>query len=159
MAALLSTPRASERPGPAPERKPMPTLPVEDRMLQPFPSPALEAVRRMVLTANSGGPPEEQARVVLRRATESDLGVIFKRLYVAPASFATESLPNPRRFIDADLALRGLSSLMPVVHRELRDLGLSRSYQDLLQTYLESTDFVARVTGFCAILVLTAYLR
>jgi hypothetical protein len=136
-------------------------LPIEQRLLRTFESPALDACRRTLLAiVATGVEGDAQARNIVRRALSTELAALFRGLLTLPVGYLDLPLPTPARLIEIDGAFATLGNryLAPAI-RELGELGAPWAYGDLLRTHIFDASFQNRVAGTCALVLLAGILE
>lgn len=135
----------------------IPQLPVEIRLQEPLPTPALEILRRAVLKAvSTGDAGEAQARLIVRRAYATDAHVLLEDYLSLPPAYLDTPLPGPVRLFNVDAKLARHATYFHAALRELSAYGYDRVVADALEPYVVHHGFQNRVSGVCAALVLAA---
>jgi hypothetical protein len=124
---------------------------IEQRLLTPLPTPALEALRKfavqMLVTE-----PSAAARNISRRALGTELGMVFAGLSLPPG-YHEAPLPSPRRLADVAPTLR---TVRPLFEPAVRELAIATPYKDILRTHLTADSFRANISALCAVLLVAA---
>jgi len=139
---------------------PAPLLPVEERLRTPLVTPALEELRRAVLTRISRDSMlDHRIRGVLLTAHANDFGPVFADVLFVPDTILGEIICKRRKLFDL---YRELVPYTPVMLRAIPELnawGLSRGYLELIDARVRSTSPQQVVGAACAILLFGAVLQ
>lgn len=139
---------------------PAPLLPVEIRLRSPFMTPALEELRRHVLTVISHSPRlDPRIRGVLLMANFNDFRPVFKDVLAIPASILLETICGQRKLFDIYRDLQPFQSRMQRATSELQRLGLSQGYVELIATRTYSHSPQQVIGAACAILLFGSLLQ
>lgn len=138
---------------------PVPLIPVEERLLLPFQTEGLEALRVGVLKAICSASNEEnRVRAILLTTQTNDFRAVLLDVLVIPSRLLAEPIIKPRAVFAVDVALNLLREAQRRAQRELGVLGLSKGYQDLLDARVTGSLPQYRVSAACATLVFAALL-
>jgi len=136
-----------------------PLTPVELRLLTSFNQVGLETLRKGLLSSISLATGVElRARAVTLTAHQNDFRAVFTDVLRLPAAVLREGVTKPRSVFDirADVAL--LREALQQAQAELRSLGLSQGYLDLIDTRLSSNSPQQVVNAASAVLLFGAML-
>lgn len=138
---------------------PLPLLPVELRMLQPYASEALEEIRRtaihMVSTDNMI---EHRVRGVLLTTYKNDFNAIFNDVLDVPAAILAERICKPRRLFEMDAIIQPLDVTLAAARQELLRLGCTQQYLTVIEARALGPSPQHRVAATCAIAMMAAVL-
>ena len=133
--------------------------PVELRMLEPFPTPALEDFRRRALTACvTSTSPTAGVRTVSVLALSTDQRGVFVNLLGTSSPLLRAAPLERRRLLDADRDLRMLDPVRAQALAELRGLGAPPAYLDVFVPRLANTNYNVRVVATCGVVLFAALL-
>jgi hypothetical protein len=135
--------------------------PFETRLLEPFPTYALEQLRARflyILTTTHEG--KKSARVCLQMPYETEIGTILVKLMTAPADLYKYKVCERRRYIEIDRDMQLQRYLIPPALDELARIpDMPSPYMDYLIRYLLSDypryRMSAIATALCVAKVLT----
>ena len=132
-------------------------VPAELREETPFPYPALEMIRRKVLTAvTSGTALPMKVRTITILTLGTSLHGIFDAIFTITDSELAVRRTDRLRTIAIDAALNIDPTLLTQAFSEFRQIGVPQQYIDVLNTWVTSTSYTNRVAGFCGMVLLTA---
>lgn len=133
---------------------PAPLLPVEVRLLSPLPTQGLETLRLGVLQLITRDPMlEHRVRGLLLTAHKNDFAPALADVLSVPPAILGETICKRRRLFDLDADVRKLSFALTAARHELRAMGLSQTYQQLIETRTLSASPQQRVDAACATLL------
>ena len=135
--------------------EPAPLLPVEERLLTPFNQAGLETFRKTMLASVSAATTLElRVRATLLTAHQNDFRAVFADVLTVPASILAESIIKPKKLFDVHASVSLLREVGSQALRELRGLGLSKGYADLIDERLQSSSPQYVVTAAAAVCLL-----
>ena len=139
---------------------PGPLLPVEVRLRTALPYAALEQLRRRVLTVISRDEMlDHRIRGTLLTANYDDFRPVFRDVLAIPPAILLESVCGRRRLFEL---YHDLTPSIPTMHQaiaELRSLGLSQGYVDLIRARVDGVSPQQVVGAACAIVLFGALLQ
>lgn len=136
---------------------PAPPLPVEERLLLPYPTTALETVRRAALSMVSTDTHlTHRARAVLLTAYKNDFGAVFDDLIAVSADIRAENVCKRTRVFDMDAIVAQMQPTLAQARADLRALGCSVQYMAVIEARATSASPQHRVAAACAVALLTA---
>lgn len=133
----------------------------EWRLLQPFPTYALEELRRRFLfVVTTTHELRKSARVVLQMAFETEAGTVLTKLFTPPAGFEQSNVCERRRYLDVDYDIRLQSFLITPALREVMQVpNIPTSYVDFLIKYMSSDYPRYRMSAIAAMLCMVKAVR
>lgn len=130
----------------------------ETKLLTPFPTYALDQLRRRVLfSATTNHVPADNARAVFQMAFDTEIRTVLSKVVQIPDEVAADNVASRRTFlaVASDLSLYGF--LIEPALTELAALpDVPPPYIDLLRRYLQARAPRYRVSAACALLCLAA---
>lgn len=133
--------------------------PVELRMRDPFPYPALEEFRRRALaTCTVQSDLEVQARTVSALALSGDQRGVFVNLLGPSSALLKVTDIDRRRLLDVERDLRLLDAVRAQALRELSLLGAPQAYLDVFADRLSHPNYTVRVVAICGVVLFAALL-
>jgi hypothetical protein len=132
-------------------------LPVEVRLRDRLPSSALERLRQVAITmVSTDRMTDHRLRAITILAHRNDLGALFADVLAVSPDILAEDICRPRKLFEmaADVDAVRVEAQRALI--ELRAMGLSPNYQQLLDARLRSSSPQHRVTALCAIVVIAA---
>lgn len=131
----------------------------EEWLLEPFPQPALERFRKLLLDRVTSDPSKYAAnRVLAQLAYQTDIRMILNGLLGARPDMERRSLGQAKA-LTIDSALRLLRNDVPAALQELGALGAPQQHRELLEEHLSSNSFSHRVSAACCMVYLAALLN
>lgn len=131
-------------------------LPVEQRLLSPLPTPALEALRGAVTSQMASGAPLVNVRAALKLVFSTELGSAIKDVLRVPADALDVTLCTRQKLPAVDQAFQAYYSLANRALQELRVAGVPDAHLSILAAHTTSASFRNRVAGLCATVLLAA---
>lgn len=136
---------------------PAPLLPVERRLRTSLRTPALETLRRRVLTAISRDEMlDHRIRGVLLTAHFNDFRPVFADVLPVPPDILREIVCKRRKLFDLYAELKPAVPTMHLAVEELRREGISQGYIDLIRARVDGHSPQQVVDAACAILLFGA---
>lgn len=136
-----------------------PLMPVEERLLLPFPTTALETVRRAALDMVSlGYTYAHRARAITLTTYKNDFSYVFQELLAVPAVIRAEAICRRRPLFEMASLLPPLQLPLAQAQEDLQTLGCSDLYRTAIEARSNSHSPQHRVSALCATALMAATL-